>query len=846
MSKDFIYRIKTAAIQRDGSAQVRHLLKKLGNIRSIPRRSRFSGVRGGGSFLPGIYSRREQRSVVKASYAKNTKTRSWAAHGKYLQREHAQEADKKGLGFNQESLAMDIGKTLRDWQSADDPHFFKIIISPDNGDRLDLVQHARALMQQAEKDLSTRLEWLAIDHHNTEHPHVHLLIRGIDENGQSLVLDAHYIAEGFRQRSQQLVTQKLGLRTQLEISLARTRQIDKQRVTEIDRSLRHKAVNGVVRYDTPVSLAPLARERRLQEIKRLKFLETLGLAEQIALKQWRLSDRLEAVLQEMQLAGDIIKSRAQHGYGVTNLQENIQPTLITPEQSLTGRVIGAGLDHELYDRRYLLLEGIDGKIHYVQATESIVKARDSYRLKDNELITLQVATFTPKVDKDSEQLPQPVNYIAVVNHHDLNQLIHAPVSRLDDDVIAFVAEQGRKPTSFAGESALAKEYTQAMINRFAELDRAGLFERQASRIVVKEGWQKHLDDIQHHRVVQEFTHWQLGNANKSIQLVGEVIVSDSRKLLIRDIQDQYYQVRMTDLGITKPPAEKSFVYIRTQQPPGLALSKTDLRLAEMGVYHPEQHRDALLQQQKKNPAFFLKDNEAIDSFVLAHQRRVETWVKWGLYEAKGERYYPVLVADQGNKALIDRMEEKLAEQRLSASRKPAQCTVLTEQRLKAEPLRFTLIDKLLAEKGLPPEKEISHVATRLREQAEFWRSRGVTVNTDFEKSAWDWLAHHSTLEKLEKRLKTTIARPLPEQRHYYSGQVIALGVQDEQGQTHVVIKSSNNQYHAVPVSATYTSTLKVGEDFALNYQGSSPKKLNRKQTIQSSITTDRTIARDTE
>ncbi|MCD6040236.1 MAG: hypothetical protein K0S27_1636 [Gammaproteobacteria bacterium] len=98
-----------------------------------------------------------QRCIVKISYTKNTKTRSWAAHGEYLQREHAQNKHEKGHGFNDISDFVDLKTMLRQWQHDQDEHLFRLIISPENGHKMDLKEHARDLMKQLEKDLRTGL-----------------------------------------------------------------------------------------------------------------------------------------------------------------------------------------------------------------------------------------------------------------------------------------------------------------------------------------------------------------------------------------------------------------------------------------------------------------------------------------------------------------------------------------------------------------------------------------------------------------------------------------------------------------------------------------------------------------
>lgn len=427
--------IRASYIQRENLAQLARQIKKFSRYKlsaKVSATRHYGGVmsRGGGS-IHGIYSSREQRSIVKISYSKNTKTRSWAAHGAYLQRQHAQEKNHKGIGFNDTSIEIDIQEILLGWQGAGDEHFFKLIISPENGHYLDLQQHAIELIKHAEHDLKTKLEWVAIDHYDTDQPHIHLLIRGVDEQKQKLIVDSKYIADGFRQRSQMLATNRLGLRTINDLSLARQREINKSRFTTIDRSLRNKAINNVVSYENKIPKSSLTRERRLQEIARLKYLESLGLAEHISKKKWRLAKNFEFVLQAMQLSGDIIKSRAQHGVRPVDLSNYLKPTEITKENSITGRVIGMGLDNEIFDRRYLLIDGLDGKVHYIRATESIVKARDSGRFANGDLITLKLKTFLPK-QQIGEGTAKSKTYVAVINHKEkeqINKLSHKTKSR---------------------------------------------------------------------------------------------------------------------------------------------------------------------------------------------------------------------------------------------------------------------------------------------------------------------------------------------------------------------------------------------------------------------------------
>ena len=96
----------------------------------------------------------------------------------------------------------------------------------------DLRQTTRALMQQMEKStLGTKLDWIAVDHHNTGHPHTHILVRGVIEDGKTLNIAGDYIAYGIRERASEIVTLELGRQTELEITKQLEREVDADRFT---------------------------------------------------------------------------------------------------------------------------------------------------------------------------------------------------------------------------------------------------------------------------------------------------------------------------------------------------------------------------------------------------------------------------------------------------------------------------------------------------------------------------------------------------------------------------------------------------------------------------------------
>ena len=117
---------------------------------------------------------------------------------------------------------------------AGDERVFKLILSPEFGERLDLPRLTREVMSQMEIDLSRKLEWCAVVHTNTAHPHVHVALRGVSER-QALRLPRAYIKSGIRDAAENLCTVQLGYRTEMDAISAERREVSEQRFTSLDR-----------------------------------------------------------------------------------------------------------------------------------------------------------------------------------------------------------------------------------------------------------------------------------------------------------------------------------------------------------------------------------------------------------------------------------------------------------------------------------------------------------------------------------------------------------------------------------------------------------------------------------
>jgi len=190
---------------------------------------------------------------------------------------------------------------------ANDPHHFRFIISPEHSSQLDLPDYIRAVLKTMEGDLKTKLQWYAICHYNTDNPHAHVTLRGVDEQGKPLVLDRDYISHGIRHILQQEATVRLGVRQVREVEQSIERHITEERFTFLDKELlrqqglhpQHLVELKTLGQCGPESTGTWQVKVRLNHLKRLVFLQSKGLAHEVATGVWKLSDDLEQRLREL-------------------------------------------------------------------------------------------------------------------------------------------------------------------------------------------------------------------------------------------------------------------------------------------------------------------------------------------------------------------------------------------------------------------------------------------------------------------------------------------------------------------------------------------------------------------
>lgn len=306
-----------------------------------------------------------RRVIVKARVVRHAGRRFRAAplavHIAYLRRDGVDRTGAAGQLFDAAGEA--DGRAFAG-RCEGDRHHFRFIVSPEDAAELsDLRAFARDLMRRMEADLGTELDWIAVEHWNTGHPHLHILARGRDAEGQDLVIAREYITRGLRGRAEALAALELGPRSAREIAAGLQQEVTAERWTGLDRLLDALADAGRV----DLRPGPGAPERDLRPLLcgRAAALERLGLASADGAGVWRLAADRRARLQALAERRDIIATLHRAAGGARPL-EDLHPGGEASVTPLVGRLVARGLHDELTGSAYAVVDGVDGRLHHIR------------------------------------------------------------------------------------------------------------------------------------------------------------------------------------------------------------------------------------------------------------------------------------------------------------------------------------------------------------------------------------------------------------------------------------------------------------------------------------------------
>lgn len=319
-----------------------------------------------------------RRVVVKVRYASNGggRTAPLRAHVAYLSREGAQRGAPPELGggqapddptrsidyltredpgglahgafYDRASDAVDAKAVTAGW--AADPRHFRMIVSAEDGEALgDLKPFIREVMSGLETKLGTKLEWLAVNHHDTDNPHTHVLIRGRRPDGQDLFIPSRLISSGIREHAQEIATRVLGPRLGVDLVQERFNDITRMTMTPLDRELVSAARAGAF------------RPGRADLAARLERLEAWGLAERQS-NGWKLESGLAAKLQDMAAHQAVVRA-------VAAARSGAEPRLILEADGsapVVGELVYLGHVDEIGDKFLAVVETGAGELRYAR------------------------------------------------------------------------------------------------------------------------------------------------------------------------------------------------------------------------------------------------------------------------------------------------------------------------------------------------------------------------------------------------------------------------------------------------------------------------------------------------
>ena len=309
-----------------------------------------------------------RRVVIKAHVVRLTASGAKAAalHLRYIERDGVDKDGSKGALYGPDGP---VQRETFEQPRPGEAHQFRFIVSPEDASELDLTGYVRRLMDRVERDLGRGVEWAAVNHFNTDHPHAHVVVRGVGRDGHELRFDRSYIASGMRWRAQELATEELGPRHEHDIQRVRAKEVSQERFTSLDRELERLADSGgTLKLQSP--RRPRSADRSTL-VARLEHLEAMGLAQRPSRSEWVLAAGWQSELRELGKRGDILKQihEAVHAdpsrYRIVGRGEPLPQGEERGARLLVGRVAAKGLSDEVKGTLYAVLETPSGEAFHV-------------------------------------------------------------------------------------------------------------------------------------------------------------------------------------------------------------------------------------------------------------------------------------------------------------------------------------------------------------------------------------------------------------------------------------------------------------------------------------------------
>jgi Protein of unknown function (DUF3363) len=346
--------------------------------------------------------RYQQRCAVRVTYVRSKIAGQWKAHGRYLARESAtHRAAQRQAGFDQTEDKLDVGEVLNGWQQDGDPRLWKIILSPEFGDKLEMQRFARGVMAQVENEIDAGVEWVAVAHYNTGHPHIHVAMRGIDRRGREIRLPKEFVKHGIRKLAKEWCTEELGYRTHAQAMEAQRRDVSEMRFTGLDRMIARSNVASAEGTHFPITCQG-GGGRAQFVVARLAALEGMGLAYRLSADTWEVRRDFESILRGMGKIADRQKTLAAGGILRSDERLPIQPLDHCAVDWIEGRILVHG--EEENGPSYMMLESTDAKVYAIKHTRRMQEMRNAGRLQVNSFVRLRTVVAAGRSRVEIEEL----------------------------------------------------------------------------------------------------------------------------------------------------------------------------------------------------------------------------------------------------------------------------------------------------------------------------------------------------------------------------------------------------------------------------------------------------------
>jgi hypothetical protein len=326
---------------------------------------------------------------VNVRYSNSRTPGGWKAHGTYIERESAkvsrENQDTERLGLAKEQS---LGSLAESWQKAGDKRLFKIILSPED-QGADLERTTQDLISRIESEICGKVKWGGVVHRDTDHPHVHIIMRDRLHSGVEFTLPRELIRSRLREVAQNSLTRQLGPRTIEEIEQQRQTELTANRVTLLDRRL----IAHLVPVSDGAEFKDLRKVANLNEGSRLRHLSQLGLARLLPGGQWQVRSDFLSQLRNMKDIQD--RARTLFRCGVAISDPHAPMVYSSASKKLIGRVL-LNSEDEKTGALQTIFETTEGKIEIIRHDATLRSAWARGDLQPGNIVVIDSLRSNPE------------------------------------------------------------------------------------------------------------------------------------------------------------------------------------------------------------------------------------------------------------------------------------------------------------------------------------------------------------------------------------------------------------------------------------------------------------------